>query len=126
MGKKTKKGFDDSVIAGKATVRFARISPRKARLVADMIRYKTVSEAEGILKFTPKPKIVAAIKKLLDAAKASVNRREFPDVEELIIGDIRVDGGITLKRARPQSRRGYPTMIRRRTSHITIKLMPPL
>lgn len=117
--------FDEEIIAGKAIVRYARVSPRKVRLIADLLRYKTVAEAEKILKFTPKPSSVPIIKKALDAAKASVDRHEFPGVEELVIGDIRIDGGPMLKRIRAQSR-GRAVRYLKRTSHISISLMPPI
>ncbi len=115
--------FDKNIVAGKAVVRYARISPLKVRLVADLIRYKTVAEAEAILKFTPKPSSVPMLVKALKAAKASVNKHEFPKVEELIIGDIRVDCGPMLKRFRAQSR-GRAAPYVRRSCHITVKLMP--
>ncbi len=116
--------FDESTVAGSATARFVRVSPRRARLVADLIRYKSVGEAEALLKFSNKKSVTPAVKKLLDAAKAAVNHRQYPHIEELVIGDIRVDGGPMFKRGRAQSR-GRPATIRRRTSHITIRLMPP-
>ena len=116
--------YDPSRVAGKATIKFALVSARKARLMIDLLRYKTVAEAERILKFTPKPSVVPLLTKLLDAAKASVNKHDFPNVDELIIGDIRADVGPTFKRIRPQSR-GRASYIRRRMSHLTVRLMPP-
>jgi large subunit ribosomal protein L22 len=118
------KSYDETTVAGKATAKFVRVSPRKVRAMIDQIRYKTVAEAEAILKFTPKPAVVPAVTKVLNAAKASVNRHDFPNVEELVIGDVRADGGPMFKRVKPQSR-GRASLIRRRSCHITMRLMPP-
>lgn len=117
--------YDATTIAGKATVRFANVSARKARLVIDMIRYKSVGEADTILKFTVKPSAAPIVKKLLDAAKASVNRRDYSNVEDLIIGEVYADVGPSMKRVRPQSR-GRANYYRRRMCHITLRLMPPI
>ena len=119
-----KRPYDSSRVAGKATARFVRVSARKARVMLDQLRFKTVAEAEVILKFTPKPSVVPIISRVLATAKASVNRHDFPNVEELVIGDIRADVGPMMKRVRPQSR-GRAAWIRRRSCHISLSLMPP-
>ncbi len=117
--------YNDSVIASKATIKYAPVPARKVRLVIDLLRYKTVAEAEEILQFTPKPSVVPVLKKLLDSAKANVPHGEFPHAEDLVIGDIRADVGPQLKRIRPRAR-GRATWIRKRMCHISIRLMPPL
>ncbi len=105
----------------RAVLRYARISPRKARVVADMIRGKDVDEAFIILKFTPK-KAARIIEKLLKSAVANAEASpDIVDVDSLYISKICVDEGPMLKRIRPRAM-GRAYLIRKRTSHITIEL----
>lgn len=106
-----------------ASVRRVRIAPRKARLVADLIRGKKVHEARDILAFTVK-RASPIIGKLLESAVANAEhaatesgRRVNPD--EYRVQTVLVDGGPVYKRWRPASR-GRPVRIRKRTSHITL------
>jgi len=105
----------------RAVGRYLRVSPRKARVVADMIRGKDVEEAMNILSFVPR-RACKVIEKVLTSAVA--NAETSPDIEDpdaLYIREIMVDGGPVLKRYRPRAM-GRATMIRKRTSHITIVL----
>lgn len=105
----------------KAKLRFTRTSPRKARLVANLIREKNVGKALNILHFTNK---LAAriIEKLLKSAIANAQENhKVDDVDSLVISNITVDGGPTWKRSMPRAR-GIATAILKRTSHIAIVL----
>ncbi len=105
---------------GRAVWKFARISPRKVRLVADEIRGKDFNSAYDIVKFTNK-KAAAMIEKLLKSALANIEAQEDEsfDVNNLFIKTIQVDGGPVAKRIRPRAM-GRAFRIRKRTSHITI------
>ncbi len=103
-----------------AKARYKRLSPRKARLVADLIRGKSAEDALKILLFTPKAAAVI-MKKLLDSAIANASNKGDIDVDTLYVKTIFVDEGPTWKRFRPRAM-GRATRIRKRTSHITIVL----
>jgi large subunit ribosomal protein L22 len=103
----------------KAKLRFTRIGPRKARLVADLIRGKRSEEALSILTFTPKA-AARIIIKLLKSAIANADQKKI-DVDRLYVKTIMVDQGPTMKRFMPRAL-GRATTIRKRTSHITIVL----
>ena len=104
----------------RAVLRYSRISPRKARQVVDLVRGKDVEEAFHILRFTPK-KAARIVARTLQSAVANAVNREETDVveEELFVKEAYVDGGIALKRLRPQPR-GAAGLIRKRYSHITL------
>ena len=102
----------------KAVARYIRISPIKARWVADLIRGKSVNDAFAILAFTNK-KAARIIEKVLKSAVANAAQRGDIDVDNLYIKTITVDQGPMLKRIRPMAR-GRAGLIRKRTSHITI------
>jgi large subunit ribosomal protein L22 len=104
----------------RARLRFVRIGPRKARLVADLVRGKGSEEALNILAFTKKAaaKIVA---KVLKSAIANATQKKTIDIDHLYVKRITVDQGPTMKRYQPRAL-GRATMIRKRTSHITIVL----
>jgi large subunit ribosomal protein L22 len=105
----------------KASVTSVRISPRKVRMVADAVRGKSVSQAMSILTFTRK-KAAFPVQKLLKSAVANaVENNGVDDVDNLLIDQIVVDEGPTLKRYTPRAR-GRATPIRKRTSHIRIAL----
>jgi len=103
-----------------ARLRFGRIAPRKARLVADLIRGKRSEEALNILGFTKKAAAKILIK-LLKSAIANATQKKTIDIDRLYIKKITVDQGPTMKRYTPRAL-GRATMIRKRTSHITIVL----
>ena len=101
-----------------ATLRFVRLSPQKARLVADQVRGLPVEEAVQLLAFSKK-KAAATIKKVLDSAVANAEHNLALDADDLFVAEAYADEGPTLKRWRPRAR-GRATRIRKRTSHITI------
>jgi len=108
-------------MAPRAVLRYCRISPRKVRLVADLIRGKNVSEAMGILTLTPN-RPARVLRKLLNSAISNGGAsKDGGDTDRLAIQSITVDPGPMLKRYRPRAR-GRATMIRKRTSHISIVL----
>jgi len=97
-----------------------RSTPRKTRLVADLIRGKGVAEAEAILKFTDR-RAAAPLLKLLRSAKANaVNNHDLFE-DALVVESVQVGDGPTLKRYLPRAR-GRADLLRKRTSHITITL----
>jgi len=104
----------------RAQAKYVRSSPRKARLVVDHIRGKSVDEARAILAHTPRAAAVPVLKVLESAiANAEHNHELLP--EELRIFQVMVDEGPTIKRFRPRAQ-GRATRINKRTSHITINL----
>lgn len=103
-----------------ATLRHARIAPRKARLVADIVRGKRVEDAIGLLRFTPK-KAAEMLKKLIESALNNASRSAGVDEDRLYVSRITVDDGPTAKRWRPRAM-GRATRIRKRTSHIHVAL----
>lgn len=102
----------------KATLRYARLSPQKMRLVADQIRGLPVDRALNILKFSNK-KGATIVKKVLESAIANAEHNDGADIDELRVFSISVDQGPTLKRLRPRAR-GRADRINKRMSHLTI------
>jgi len=103
-----------------AKLRYLRIAPRKVRLVADLIRGKSVKKAETLLEFQIK-RPAAPLLKLLRSAAANAKKNVGLSEEVLRVSKITVDEGPKLKRSRPRARgRAYP--IQKKTSHITIVL----
>jgi large subunit ribosomal protein L22 len=102
----------------KAVARYVRIAPRKARLVIDLIRGKSVGEALAILKFTPKA-ASPLIEKVLKSAIANAEHNYNLDPEKLVVEKALVDEGPTMKRFRPRAQ-GRASRINKRTSHITV------
>ncbi len=97
-----------------------RLSPRKTRLVVDMVRGKEIQLALNVLRFSPQPsaKIVA---KLLKSAVANAEQKGVADVDRLYVKTIQVDGGAVLKRFVPRAM-GRASKIRKPTSHISVVL----
>ena len=104
----------------RARARYVRCAPRKARLVVDHIRGKSVEEALSILRFTPRG-ASRDVLKLLNSAVANAESNHELGPDELRIAKVYVDEGPTLKRYRPRAL-GRATRIRKRTSHMTIHL----
>ena len=104
----------------RATLKFARISSRKVKIVADLIRGKDVDEALAIMKFTPKASS-EVLEKLLKSAIANAENNHDMKNENLYVAEIFANQGPTLKRIRPAAK-GSAVRIRKRTSHITIVL----
>ncbi|HEX7724767.1 MAG TPA: 50S ribosomal protein L22 [Candidatus Paceibacterota bacterium] len=105
-----------------ASLSNTRISPRKVRVVADMIRGKKVTLAKVILQNATK-KAKDPIAGLIDSAIANASHNHKIEAENLIVSEIRVDKGYTLKRSIPMSR-GSAFPIKKRTSHISVVLAP--
>jgi large subunit ribosomal protein L22 len=108
----------------RATAKYLRIAPRKARLVADEVRGKSYPEAISILRFTNK-RAAKIIGDVINSAAANAEHNRDADPEELFVQEIRVDEGPTIKRYRARAM-GRATMIRKRTSHITVELDAPV
>jgi len=98
--------------------RFARISPQKARLVADQLRSQPVAQALEILNFSNK-KAADLIKKVLESAIANAEHNEGADIDDLNVTKIFVDEGPTMKRIMPRAK-GRADRILKRSSHITV------
>ena len=103
-----------------ATLRYARISPQKCRLVADQIRGKPVGKALEILQFSPK-KAAHLVRKVLESAIANAEHNEGADVDELKVSTIYVNEGPTQKRIRARAK-GRANRILKRTCHITVRV----
>lgn len=102
----------------KAVSRFVRVSPRKARIVIDQIRGKSVTQAREILMFTNRG-IAETVEKTLNSAVANAEHNHHVRAESLVVKTAFADEGPTLKRIRPRAK-GSASRIRKRTSHITI------
>ena len=103
---------------GYAVAKYVRMSPRKVRLVVDVIRGKSVAEAEDLLRFIPKSASEPVAKVLKSAKSNAVNNDEMLE-DRLVVTAAYVDAGPTLKRLIPRAR-GSANIIKKRTSHITI------
>lgn len=104
----------------KAIAKTVRIAPRKARLVADLVRGKSVVEAVTILAHTNKAASPIIDKVIKSAAANAVNNHTMNE-EKLFVKEILVNEGPTLKRFRPRAK-GSASPIKKRTSHISVKL----
>ena len=109
-----------TTLEAKAILRYARISSRKVKIVADLIRGKKVDEALAIVKFTPKASS-EILEKLLKSAIANAENNHGMKSNNLYVSEIFANQGPTLKRIRPAAK-GSAVRIRKRTSHITIVL----
>lgn len=105
-----------------ASLKNYRISPRKVRVVADMIRGKNVIQAKDILTYVIK-KAKSPLSDLLDSAVANALHNHKIEKADLFVKEIRVDQGFVLKRSMPVSR-GSAHPIKKRTSHVSIVLAP--
>lgn len=112
-------------MSSRATLRFARVSAQKARLVADLVRGMDVPQALETLSFTRK-KTAPLVRKLVESAVANArvdadrDGGDF-DEDELFVEAITVDAGPSLRRFRPRAQ-GRATRIQKKTSHITVVL----
>ena len=110
----------EEVVTVRAQAKYVRTAPRKARLVIDHIRGKSVDDARALLLTTPRA-ASRDVLKLLDSAIANAENNHELVADELVVGRAYVDEGPTLKRYRPRAL-GRATRIRKRTSHMTIEL----
>lgn len=97
-----------------------RLSPRKTRLVVDLVRGKGIQEALNTLRFMPQPS-AKLVSKLLKSAVANAEQKGVSDVDHLFVKSIYVDGGAVLKRFLPRAM-GRASKIRKPTSHISVTL----
>ncbi len=107
----------------KAILRKVRVAPRKARLVADLVRGMDVDQALEVLTFTNK-KSAPLLKKLLESAIANAEHGDADhsvNIDKLYIRSLTVDGGPTMRRFRPRAM-GRASKVIKRTSHITLVL----
>jgi large subunit ribosomal protein L22 len=102
----------------RAVEKFVRMSPRKMRYVAALVRNKSVAEAVDILSLTPK-KAALIIKKAVQSAAANATENSNMNEDDLYISKIYINEGPTLKRFRPRAR-GRATRIRKRTAHVIV------
>lgn len=107
-----------------ATLRFARMKPRKARLVADMVRGKSYQEACEILRFSPQHAAPILLNLIESAKSNAINIDSSLDEEDLVIQDIQVNDGPRMKRVLPRAR-GMASQILKRTAHITVAVGEP-
>jgi large subunit ribosomal protein L22 len=101
-----------------ATLKHARVSAQKARLVADQIRGMHVEQALNLLEFSTK-KSAGIVKKILESAVANAENNEGADIDELKVSEVQVNEGPTMKRIRARAK-GRASRILKRTSHITV------
>ena len=103
-----------------ATLRYARLSPQKAALVADQIRGLPVERALNLLAYSPK-KAAHIIRKVLESAIANAENNDGADVDELKVSAIWVNQAPVFKRVKPRAR-GRADRITKRNSHITVQV----
>ena len=103
-----------------ATHRFARISARKVRPLAGLIRGKYADDALDALKYMPQ-RGARLLEKVLKSALGNAEDRRAPSVQELVVVDVRIDGGPMFKRVRPRAR-GMAFMLKKRMAHISVSL----
>lgn len=102
----------------KAIARHQRVAPRKARLVVDLVRGKSIEEARAILRYTPRA-AAEIVEKVVNSAVANAENAHNLSADDLYISSIFVDEGPTMKRIRPRAQ-GRAFRINKRTSHITV------
>ncbi len=107
-------------MAYEAVHRFARISARKVRPLADLIRGKFADDALDILRYQPH-RGARLLEKVLRSALANAEDRRAQNLDRLIVVDVRVDGGPMTKRMQPKAR-GMASVLNRRMSHIRVAL----
>jgi ribosomal protein L22 len=106
----------------RASARFVRVAPRKARLIADQVRGMQIERARALLAFSPR-NAARDIQKLIDSAAANAENNHDLVADEMRVSEITVDEGPTLRRYRPRAL-GRATRINKRTSHISVALSP--
>lgn len=113
---------DEPEVQVRAVAKYIRTSPRKMRLVADLIRGKSAQDAWNLLEFTPK-RAAGPMKKVLESAIANAQNNNDIAPEILKVHRVMVDEGPTLKRFTPRAR-GRASAIKKRTCHITVVVAP--
>jgi ribosomal protein L22 len=106
----------------RASSRYVRVAPRKARLIADQVRGMHIEQARALLEFSPRG-AAEDIRKLIDSAAANAENNHDLIGDEMRISEITVDEGPTLRRYRPRAL-GRASRINKRTCHIAVALSP--
>jgi large subunit ribosomal protein L22 len=106
----------------RASSRYVRVAPRKARLIADQVRGLQIDRARALLQFSPRA-AAQDIGKLIESAAANAENNHDLVADEMRVAEITVDEGPTLRRFRPRAL-GRATPINKRTSHIAVALSP--
>ena len=109
-------------IVVRASSRYVRIAPRKARLIADQVRGMHIERARALLEFSPRG-AAEDIRKLIESAASNAENNHDLIADEMKVAEITVDEGPTLRRFRPRAL-GRATPINKRTSHIAVALSP--
>jgi large subunit ribosomal protein L22 len=117
-----KKAKKPVAIVVRASSRYVRIAPRKARLIADQVRGLHIEKARALLQFSPRG-AAHDIGKLIESAASNAENNHDLVADEMRVAEITVDEGPTLKRFRPRAL-GRATPIHKRTSHIAVALSP--
>jgi large subunit ribosomal protein L22 len=115
-------GNDDGAPVVRASARFVRVTPRKARLVADQVRGLSVPEAQTLLRFSSRG-AAQDISKLINSAAANAETNHDLVADDLRVAEIFVDEGPVLKRWRARAR-GRATRVDKRTCHVKVALTP--
>ena len=110
--------MSDTVTTARATARFVRVSPMKARRVIDTIRGKSVEDALAILKYAPQA-ASEPVAKVVASAAANAENNFGLDPQTLVVSEAYADEGPTMRRFRPRAQ-GRAFHVRKRTSHITV------
>jgi ribosomal protein L22 len=120
--KKTAPKAKPGPIVVRASSRYVRVAPRKARLIADQVRGLQIDRARALLQFSPRS-AAQDIGKLIESAAANAENNHDLVADEMRVAEITVDEGPTLRRFRPCAL-GRATPINKRTSHIAVALSP--
>ena len=110
--------MSDTITSARATARYVRVTPMKARRVIDLVRGKSVSEALAILKYAPQG-AAKPVAKVVASAAANAENNFGLDRRTLVISEAYADEGPTMRRFQPRAQ-GRAYQIRKRTSHITV------
>lgn len=119
---KVKKRKEEPEVTVRAVAKYVRTSPRKLRLVADLIRNRDVQDAWNVLTFTPK-RAARPLLKVLESAVANARNNNGIEPETLVVHRVMIDEGPTMKRFTPRAR-GRASAIKKRSSHITVVVAP--
>ena len=106
----------------RASSRYVRVAPRKARLIADQVRGLHIDQARALLAFSPRG-AAEDISKLIESAASNAENNHDLIADEMLISEITVDEGPTLRRFRPRAM-GRASRINKRTCHIAVALTP--
>jgi len=117
-----KKAVKPAPLLVRASSRYVRVAPRKARLVADQVRGLHIDKARALLQFSPRGAAQDIVKLIESAASNAENNHDLV-ADEMRVAEITVDEGPTLRRFRPRAL-GRATPINKRTSHIAVALSP--